>query len=52
MRERGVLEHRYGLKGEGPWSCEEIGRYYGVTAARIQQIDNHGAQEAVGSLRD
>jgi DNA-directed RNA polymerase sigma subunit (sigma70/sigma32) len=39
-RERGVLELRYGLKGEGPWSCDEIGRYYGVTAARIQQLDN------------
>jgi DNA-directed RNA polymerase sigma subunit (sigma70/sigma32) len=34
------LEHRYGLRGEGPWSCEEVGRHFHVTTAHIQQVDN------------
>jgi DNA-directed RNA polymerase sigma subunit (sigma70/sigma32) len=48
VRERGVLELRYGLKGEGPWTCEEIGRHFHVTTQRIQMIDN----QTHGKLRD
>ena len=39
-RERKVIELRYGLKGEGPWTCEEIGRYYGITARKIKHFEN------------
>lgn len=35
-----MIELRYGLKGEGPWTCEEIGRHFGVTPQKIQMLDN------------
>jgi DNA-directed RNA polymerase sigma subunit (sigma70/sigma32) len=44
-RERKVIELRYGLKEEGPWTCEEIGRYYNITAHKIQQVENQALRE-------
>lgn len=38
--ERKVIELRCGLKGKRTWTCEEIGRYYGIAAIRIQHIEN------------
>jgi RNA polymerase sigma factor (sigma-70 family) len=38
-RERGVLELRYGLRGQEPRTLEEIGELYGVTRERIRQIE-------------
>jgi RNA polymerase sigma factor (sigma-70 family) len=38
-RERGVLELRYGLRGDEPRTLEEIGDLYGVTRERIRQIE-------------
>src|SRR5687767_6704699 len=40
-RERKVIELRFGLKGEGPRTLEEVGRAFGVTRERIRQIENN-----------
>jgi hypothetical protein len=40
LREQRVIELRYGLKGEGPWTCEEIGRHFGIHAVKIKQVEN------------
>ncbi len=41
MRERQVIELRYGLGGEPPCTLEEVGRAFGVTRERIRQIENN-----------
>src|SRR3954468_15512047 len=41
MRERRVIELRYGLDGSQPCSLEEVGRTFGVTRERIRQIENN-----------
>jgi RNA polymerase primary sigma factor len=38
-RERRVLELRYGLTGEEPWTLEEVGRELRVTRERVRQIE-------------
>ena len=40
-REREVIEMRFGLSGERPYSLEEVGRAFNVTRERIRQIENH-----------
>jgi RNA polymerase primary sigma factor len=40
-REREVIEMRFGLKGERPFTLEEVGRAFNVTRERIRQIENH-----------
>jgi RNA polymerase primary sigma factor len=40
-REREVIEMRFGLKGERPYTLEEVGRAFNVTRERIRQIENH-----------
>jgi RNA polymerase primary sigma factor len=40
-RERLVLELRYGLNGEQPYTLEEVGQAFGVTRERIRQIENN-----------
>ncbi len=40
-REREVIEMRFGLTGERPYSLEEVGRAFNVTRERIRQIENH-----------
>jgi len=40
-RERKVIELRYGLNGEQPYTLEEVGRAFGVTRERIRQIENN-----------
>ncbi len=37
--ERFVLERRYGLDGDEPWTLEETGRELGVSRERIRQIE-------------
>jgi len=44
LRERRVLELRYGLDGQAPATLEEVGKVFGVTRERIRQIEK-------GSLR-
>ena len=40
-REREVIEMRFGLSGERPYTLEEVGRAFNVTRERIRQIENH-----------
>jgi RNA polymerase primary sigma factor len=44
-RERVVIELRCGLKGDRAWTCEEIGRHYGITAAKIQHVENDALEK-------
>ena len=41
LRDRMVLELRYGLNGRAPMTLEEVGRAFGVTRERIRQIENN-----------
>jgi RNA polymerase primary sigma factor len=41
VRERQVIELRFGLGGEQPRTLEEVGREFGVTRERIRQIENN-----------
>jgi RNA polymerase primary sigma factor len=40
-KERLVIELRYGLRGEQPYTLEEVGAAFGVTRERIRQIENN-----------
>jgi RNA polymerase primary sigma factor len=40
-RERRVIELRFGLLGQQPFTLEEVGRTFGVTRERIRQIENN-----------
>jgi RNA polymerase primary sigma factor len=40
-REREVIEMRFGLARERPYTLEEVGRAFNVTRERIRQIENH-----------
>ncbi len=40
-REREVIEMRFGLTGERPYTLEEVGRAFNVTRERIRQIETH-----------
>jgi RNA polymerase primary sigma factor len=40
-RERVVIELRFGLRGEQPYTLEEVGQAFGVTRERIRQIENN-----------
>ena len=44
-RERRVLELRYGLGGEHPWTLDEIGRTFNVTRERIRQIEHQSLKK-------
>ncbi len=39
-REREIIELRYGLNGEDTYTQEEIGKKYGLTRQRIEQIES------------
>lgn len=41
LRERQVVEMRFGLRGNKPRTLEEVGRAFGVTRERIRQIENN-----------
>ncbi|HJU46883.1 MAG TPA: sigma-70 family RNA polymerase sigma factor [Gaiellaceae bacterium] len=41
LRERKVIELRFGLNGGPPCTLEEVGRAFGVTRERIRQIENN-----------
>jgi RNA polymerase primary sigma factor len=45
VREREVLELRFGLRGDEPCTLEEIGLRYGVTRERIRQIELRGLRK-------
>ena len=39
-REKKIIELRFGLDGEGPYTLEETGRIIGITRERVRQIQN------------
>jgi RNA polymerase primary sigma factor len=39
LRERRLLELRYGLDGRAPATLDDLGRVFGVTRERIRQIE-------------
>src|SRR5205809_3459223 len=45
LRERRVLELRYGLNGEHPRTLDEVGRAFNVTRERIRQIENQSLKK-------
>jgi len=45
LRERRVLELRYGLGGEHPRTLDEVGRTFNVTRERIRQIENQSLKK-------
>jgi RNA polymerase primary sigma factor len=53
-RERRVLELRYGLGGQDPWTLDEVGKAFEVTRERVRQIETqtlaklHAMAEAQG----
>jgi RNA polymerase primary sigma factor len=53
-RERRVLELRYGLSGQDPWTLDEVGKAFEVTRERVRQIETqtlaklHAMAEAQG----
>ncbi len=40
LREREILKHRYGLRGEAPETLEEVGMRFQITRERVRQIQN------------
>jgi RNA polymerase primary sigma factor len=50
-RERRVLELRYGLGGEPPYTLDEVGRTFNVTRERIRQIE-HQSLRKLQNLRE
>jgi RNA polymerase primary sigma factor len=45
LREREVIEMRFGLTGGRPRTLEEVGRAFSVTRERIRQIENHALKK-------
>jgi RNA polymerase primary sigma factor len=48
VRDREVLELRYGLNGRKPMTLEEVGDAFGVTRERIRQIENNTLKRLKG----
>ncbi len=46
-REMRIIQLRFGLAGEGPFTLEETGRYLGITRERVRQIQ----EKAIKKLR-
>jgi RNA polymerase primary sigma factor len=54
LRERRILELRFGLNGGRPCTLDEVGRAFNVTRERIRQIENMSLRKlrALGDIRD
>jgi len=39
-REKKIVELRFGLAGERPYTLEEIGREFGISRERVRQLQN------------
>jgi len=50
MREKRIIELRFGLDGEGPYTLEETGNILGITRERVRQIQN-GALKKLKSFK-
>jgi RNA polymerase primary sigma factor len=46
-REKKIIQLRYGLAGEGPYTLEETGKVLGITRERVRQIQ----EKAISKLR-
>ncbi|MDA3808960.1 MAG: sigma-70 family RNA polymerase sigma factor [Spirochaetaceae bacterium] len=46
-REMKIIQYRYGLAGEGPFTLEETGKMLGITRERVRQIQ----EKAICKLR-
>ncbi len=44
-REKKIIELRFGLDGEGPYTLEETGKILGITRERVRQIQNSALQK-------
>ncbi len=47
-REMKIIQLRFGLSGEGPFTLEETGKYLGITRERVRQIQ----EKAIRKLRE
>jgi len=45
IREREILERRFGLDGRDPSTLDELGRTYNLTRERIRQIENRSLKK-------
>jgi RNA polymerase primary sigma factor len=45
MREQKIIELRFGLDGEGPYTLEETGKIIGITRERVRQIQNNALKK-------
>jgi len=54
LRERRVLELRYGLEGGAPATLDDLGKVFGVTRERIRQIEKNSLQKlsTLAELKD
>jgi RNA polymerase primary sigma factor len=54
LRERRVLELRYGLDGRTPATLDDVGRAFGVTRERIRQIEKDSLRKlsTLAELKD
>jgi RNA polymerase primary sigma factor len=44
-REKQIIELRFGLDGEGPYTLEETGKIIGITRERVRQIQNNALKK-------
>lgn len=44
-REKKIIELRFGLDGQGPYTLEETGRILGITRERVRQIQNNALKK-------
>jgi RNA polymerase primary sigma factor len=53
-REMKIIQLRFGLAGEGPFTLEETGKYLGITRERVRQIQEKAMKKlrTVGKIRD
>jgi len=45
MREKKIIELRFGLDGEGPYTLEKTGKILGITRERVRQIQNNALKK-------
>lgn len=50
-RESQIIQLRFGLRGKGPYTLEEVGKKFGVTRERIRQIEKQALHKLRHPLR-
>jgi RNA polymerase primary sigma factor len=46
-----IIQLRFGLTGEGPYTLEETGRTLGITRERVRQIQEKAINEAARNFK-